>query len=221
MKILYLYGFASGPQSNKAQYFKKRFSKLEKSIDFEIFDYIPDKKSFTNLKTSKLMEKLKLYIQRNYRNDLILFGSSFGALLATWFTNLQLQQITVSKLILIAPALRFNSEFLLNTLNITASEWEERKFVLVDHYRYNEAVPLNFEFYKDLSINPPPNFQKMDIQIPTLILHSKNDEVCPVDWSIEYAAFKKKVQLEILNGDHQLLEQKDILWKHIKKFLGV
>jgi len=220
MKILYLYGFASGPQSNKAQYFKKRFSNLDESINFEIFDYIPNRKSFTNLKTSKLLENLKFYIQRNYQNDLILFGSSFGALLAIWFTNLQLQQIKVSKLILIAPALRFTSEFLLNSLDITASEWEEHKFVLIDHYRYNEAVPLSYEFYRDLKTNSPPSFQKMDINIPTLILHSKNDEVCPVEWSIEYAAIKKNIQLKILNGDHQLLEQKEILWEHIKKFLG-
>jgi alpha-beta hydrolase superfamily lysophospholipase len=220
MKILYLYGFASGPQSNKAQYFKKKFSNLVGSIDFEIYDYIPDKKSFTNMKTSVLLENLNLHIQRHYQGRLILFGSSFGALLAMWFTNLQEQQNKVSKLILMAPALRFNANSLLNILNITAEAWEQQGSVLIDHYRYGEKVPLKFGFLKDLKANPPPSFQKVDISTPILVLHAKNDEVCPVEWSIRLAKTQRMAQLKILDGDHQLLNQKKIMWRYIKKFLG-
>ncbi|MFX0173046.1 MAG: YqiA/YcfP family alpha/beta fold hydrolase [Candidatus Hodarchaeota archaeon] len=219
MKILYLYGFASGPQSNKAQFFKKKFSNLIGSIDFEIYDYIPDKKSFTNMKTSVLLENLKLYIQKHYQGNFILFGSSFGALLALWFANLQIQQNNVSKLILMAPALRFNADSLLKILNVTAEEWEEQGSVLIDHYRYGEEVPLKFGFFIDLKAKPPPSFQKVDISAPILILHAKNDEVCPVEWSMRFAKTQRMVQLQILDGDHQLLNQKDIMWKHIKKFL--
>ncbi|MFX0151919.1 MAG: YqiA/YcfP family alpha/beta fold hydrolase [Candidatus Hodarchaeota archaeon] len=220
MKILYLYGFASGPQSDKALYFKEKFSNLVGSIDFKIYDYTPNEKSFTNMKTSVILENLKSYIQRNYQDDLILFGSSFGALLAFWYANLQLQQNKVSKLILMAPALRFNAESLLDTLNITTEEWKKQEFVLIDHYRYGEKIPLKFDFYKDLKANPPPNFQEIDIAIPTLILHAKNDEICPVEWSMRYAKTQRMVQLQILDGDHQLLNQKDIMWKFIKKFLS-
>jgi len=54
MKLLYFYGFSSGPQSNKAQFFKNKFSGLKPSIEFQIVDYIPNRESFTNLRTSKL-----------------------------------------------------------------------------------------------------------------------------------------------------------------------
>ncbi len=215
MRILYLYGFASGPQSDKAQFFKNKFSSVD--VRFDIYDYIPDIKSFTNLKTSHLLEKLHSYIQKHYpKKDLILFGSSFGGLLSTWYASKHPEKI--KKLILMAPALKFSS--LISTI-LDPVIWKEQGHLPVFHYRHNKEIPLAYSFYEDISANTPPNFEKTNISIPTLILHGKSDEVVPISWSQKFAAFNQNATFHPLNGDHQLLDQKETMWNLVKEFLKI
>ncbi|MHA2247677.1 MAG: YqiA/YcfP family alpha/beta fold hydrolase [Candidatus Hodarchaeales archaeon] len=218
MRILYLYGFASGPESDKTQFFENKFSSL--SVPFDIFDYIPDKESFKNLRTSKLLENLHSYIRLNYHeDDLILFGSSFGGFLLAYYANRHPEKIR--KLILIAPALGFSASRILKILKITPSIWKEQGFVPVFHYRYNQEIPLSYSFYEDLATIPPPNFEKMITPIPTLILHGMFDEVVPLLWSQQFADNNQQVTLHELNGDHQLLDQKEKMWEIVKVFLNI
>ncbi|MFX0015365.1 MAG: alpha/beta hydrolase [Promethearchaeota archaeon] len=215
--VLYLYGFASGPQSCKAQFFKEKFSLLK--IHFDIFDYIPNEEAFSNLRTSSLLDDLHSYIQANYENSLILFGSSFGALISAWYASRYPKKI--EKLILMAPALRFSTSFICQALGTDPSIWERKGYVNVSHYRYNKEVPLNFSFYEDLLENPLPNFWKEVFLQPILIFHGKFDEVVPLIWSQEFMEFNWNVTLHTLDGDHQLLNQKKIMWKLIKEFFNI
>lgn len=218
MIILYLYGFASGPQSDKAQFFKNKFTSL--GVTFDIFDYIPDEESFRNLTTSLLLENLHSYIELNYpKEHIILFGSSFGGFLLTWYVSRHPERIR--KLILMAPALRFSVSSVCKIHGITPSLWKKQGFVLVSHYRYNREIPLNYTFYEDLLTNPPPDFKNVEIPIPTLILHGKSDEVVPVAWSQTFADLNQQVLLYTLEGNHQLLDQKEIMWELVKEFLGI
>ncbi len=218
MIILYLYGFASGPQSDKAQFFKNKFTSL--GVTFDIFDYIPDEESFRNLTTSLLLENLHSYIGLNYpKEHLFLFGSSFGGFLLTWYASRHPERIR--KLILMAPALRFSASSVCKIHGITPSLWKKQGFVLVSHYRYNREIPLNYTFYEDLLTNSPPDFINVEISIPTLILHGKSDEVVPVAWSQTFADLNQQVLLYTLDGNHQLLDQKEIMWELVKEFLGI
>ncbi|MFX1283863.1 MAG: YqiA/YcfP family alpha/beta fold hydrolase [Promethearchaeota archaeon] len=219
MHILYLYGFASGPQSNKAQFFKEKFNSLD--VPFDIFDYIPNRESFSNLKTSKLLENLHSYIELNYtkETDIVLFGSSFGAFLSVWYTSKHPER--VQNLILIAPALRFSAHLICETHGINPSLWEKQGLINVFHYRYNGEIPLKYTFYEDLVENPLPDFDKVGISIPILILHGKSDNVVPIIGSKQFADSNRQVTLHELNGDHQLLDQKDAMWDLVKDFLGI
>lgn len=212
--ILYLYGFASGPLSTKAQFFEEKFNQ---KTNFLIYDYIPDKESFTNLKTSTLLKDLHVFIQRRFPDKLILFGSSFGGLLSLWYSSLHPEKI--SKLILMAPALKFSANVIAELLEITPIEWEESGFVAVNHYRYNQEVPLSFSFYEDILTKPPPDFFQKHFSIPTLILHGKFDEVVPISWSRKLAEVNSNVTLHELKSDHQLLDQKEKIWFIIEEFI--
>ncbi|MHA1967450.1 MAG: alpha/beta hydrolase [Candidatus Hodarchaeales archaeon] len=212
--ILYLYGFASGPLSTKAQFFKKKF---HQKANFLIYDYIPDKESFTNLQTSTLLKDMHIFIQRKYPEKIILFGSSFGGLLSLWYSILHPEKI--SKLILMAPALKFSADVIAELLEITPVKWKEFGFVTVPHYRYNQEVLLSFSFYNDILRNPPPNFYKQDLSIPGLIFHGEFDEVVPISWSREFAEVNSSVILHELKSHHQLLDQKEKMWTIIDKFL--
>jgi len=213
-RLLYLYGFASGPLSTKAQFFKK---KSIGKVEFDIYDYIPDQDSFTNLQTSSILKKLHSYIEMKLPEGVILCGSSFGGFLSLWYSALHPENVI--KLILIAPALRFSASSVTKLLEITPNEWQSTGFAFLMHYRYNQMVPLAFSFYTDILNNPPPDFYRMNISIPTTIIHGINDEVVPISWSKEYLESKTNVILHELEGDHQLLDQKEMIWSIITKFL--
>lgn len=219
MHILYLYGFASGPQSNKAQFLKRKFASVD--ISFDIYDYIPDRDSFTNMKPSILIKNLHSYIEMNYSGEknLVLFGSSFGGLITTWYTYLHPDKI--KKMILMAPALGFSAQRILKMLEIPPSLWKEQEYVSIFHYRYNQAIPLAYSFYKDLLDNPPPDIKKLRILVPMLILHGKFDDIVPLLWSQLFVQNNPEVTLQILNGDHQLLDQKEVIWKFVEVFLTI
>ena len=119
----------------------------------------------------------------------------------------------------IAPALRFSASSVTKLLEITPNEWESTGFALLKHYRYNQMVPLAFSFYTDILNNPPPDFYTMNITIPTTIIHGINDEVVPISWSKEYLESKTNVILHELEGDHQLLDQKEMIWSIITRVL--
>ncbi|UCE13483.1 MAG: alpha/beta fold hydrolase [Candidatus Heimdallarchaeota archaeon] len=217
MRIVYLYGFASGPQSDKAQFFKKKFTKL--NVSFDIYDYIPNRENFTYLKTSTLLEKLNAHIKKKYSGEkVILFGSSFGGLISTWYTHLYVEN--VSKLILMAPALRFSASRICKLLEIIPSQWKKRGVVPIFHYRYDREIPLAYSFYEDILANPPPEFKDNTFSIPTLIFHGKFDETVPVEWSQELQ-FVQNVIFHTLNSDHQLLDQKNTMWNIIREFLQI
>lgn len=218
MHIVYLYGFASGPQSNKAQFFKRKFAELD--ISFDIYDYIPNKDSFKNMKLSVLIKNLHLYIGRNYfgEENLILFSSSFGGLISTWYTHLHPDKI--KKMILMAPALGFSAQRIVKLLEIHPNTWKEQGYVPVFHYRYNQEIPLAYSFYNDLIANPPPEIEKLRINVPTLILHGRLDNIVPLSWSKQFIQINPESILQILNGDHQLLDQKDVIWTFVESFLN-
>ena len=156
MQVLYLYGFASGPLSTKAQFFKQKFSLT--TINYQIIDYIPNSNAFTQMKPSLLLKLVSDYIENHHFHgeELILFGSSFGGLIASWYTYINPEN--VSKLILIAPAFKFTPIFISRTLGTSINEWKEKGIIYVDHYRYNRRTPLDYSLVKDLQSFPPPDF---------------------------------------------------------------
>lgn len=218
MNVLYFYGFASSPLSSKATFFKDKFS--NSNIDFQIMDLVPDPNSFSTMKTSELLKKGLNAINKLNEDDLVLFGSSFGGLLSNWISTIIPKK--VSKVILMAPALELNASSFLSIFEETEDNWKQNNKTMVFHYKYDKELPLNYGFYKDLKVNPPPDFTKSKIIVPTLIFHGKHDEVVPIEWSHQYYLNnKEKIILKDLDSDHQLLDQKESMWQEIRLFLDI
>ncbi|MEC9423023.1 MAG: YqiA/YcfP family alpha/beta fold hydrolase, partial [Nitrospinota bacterium] len=78
-EIIYLHGFASGPNSNKACAFKKRFEELKIPI------YAPDlqENDFENLTLSRQVKLIQSIIDDKKDKEFGLIGSSMGGYLAT------------------------------------------------------------------------------------------------------------------------------------------
>ena len=216
MKIIYLYGFASGPLTDKVQYFKKKFT--SKGVAFQIYDYQPNAEYFSGMRVSDIIKKLHEYILTNFPEEKVtLFGSSFGGLLVTLYSHLHPEK--VEPLFLIAPALRFTAEFISQTLETSFETWEKEGETLVEHSRFGGRIPLKYSFLQDLQNNPVPEFSSKDFQVKTRIFHGDNDEVVPSSWSRDFAHSNPNVIAYILDGDHQLLDQKVKMWSLIKSEL--
>ena len=99
-EYIYLHGFASSPQSGKAQYLRDRFD-IKAKIKLNILDL--NQGDFTNLSlTRQIRQTVAAFPSQEL--PIILIGSSFGGLTATWVAN-KCPQVT--SLILLAPAFGF------------------------------------------------------------------------------------------------------------------
>ncbi len=94
-------GFASGPQSSKAQFFRARFEEL--GVPFEIPQL--DEGNFETLTVSGQLA----VIDRAVRGEPVtLMGSSLGGYLAALYAS---RHPNVEKLVLLAPAFQFPSRW--------------------------------------------------------------------------------------------------------------
>jgi pimeloyl-ACP methyl ester carboxylesterase len=94
---LYLHGFASGPASGKAQWFRRAF--IERGVDLEIPDLVEG--DFENLTISGQLA----VIERVAQGEAIsLIGSSMGGYLAALYAS---RHPEVNRLVLLAPAFHF------------------------------------------------------------------------------------------------------------------
>lgn len=218
--LIYLHGFASGPESRKATFLRERLLAENNSLKFFIFDYVPSQSAFSEMRLSNLLLSIETEIpkilERRGVMQCHLVGSSFGGFLAAWFA--QEHPESIESLILIAPALRYSVKFIQSALSASPTNWKSQGFVLVDHYRYQKPVPLNYSFYQDLVTFPPPKLTYKRFKIPTLILHGRHDQVVPVSWSEEFARENSKVTLKLLPGDHRLAGLEEKIWTEIKDF---
>src|SRR5438270_3120218 len=96
-RVVYLHGFASGPQSSKARFFAQKLA--EEGIDVEIPQL--DCGDFRNLTMTRQVDVLERAVGGR---PAILMGSSLGGYLAAWYAA---RHEEVEKLVLMAPAFQF------------------------------------------------------------------------------------------------------------------
>src|SRR5438128_2592048 len=96
-RILYLHGFASGPASKKARYFRDRFA--ERGVSIEIPDLAAG--DFDHL---TITGQLGVIERAVHDEPVCLIGSSLGGYLAALYAS---QHQEAERLVLMAPAFNF------------------------------------------------------------------------------------------------------------------
>lgn len=207
MDYIYLHGFASSPNSAKAQYFYSSFAEL--GINLKIPDL--NGGDFSQLTITRQIEQVKAEFPP-FPAPVTLIGSSLGGLTAAFLAEKSLQ---VQKLVLLAPAMEFLSHWLPQLGSAKLKQWQEEQYLIVYHYAEKRSLPLSYNFVLDAA-----NYQDKQLlrPVPTLIIHGCNDEVIPITASRNYAASRPWVKLIELNSDHALA---DIItkWLQIKRFI--
>jgi uncharacterized protein len=206
-KLVYLHGFASSPQSGKAQFFRKRFA--EKGLALEIPQL--DGGDFTHLTITGQLRVVEAAVAGQ---PTILFGSSLGGYLAALYAA---RHANIEKLVLLAPAFQFPRRWQQRYPPEELELWRRLGSIPVFHYGYNREVPLGYQLMEDSrNYEDEPEFTQ-----PALVLHGSHDPVVPASISTGYAARHPNVTLRLFDSGHELTNVLEALWEETSAFLGL
>ena len=206
MQYLYLHGFASGPQSTKAPALRSRFQALGLTL------HIPDlnQGDFTHLTLTRQIQQVVPLVTP----DTVLLGSSLGGLVASWVA----EQTAVQRLVLLAPAFNFLSQWLPRLGADALAHWQQNGLLPVYHYAEQRQIPLHYGFLTDARQYADASLRRA---VPTLILHGQQDEVVSFSGSQAYAATRPWVTLKALTTDHGMTDVIDPIWQAVQTFCGI
>ena len=205
MRILYLHGFASGPSSSKARYFRARWEALGAHVE------IPDLAAgdFEHLTISG---QLAVIDSIRHSEPQVLAGSSMGGYLAALYAA---RHPEIARLVLLAPAFAFARRWPERLGAAAMERWRATRTIDVFHYAANGTRPLSYRLMEDAAAYEDfPDFRQ-----PALIFHGAQDEVVPPELSQAFAASHPNVTLEIVDSGHELLNVLDEIAPEIDSFL--
>jgi len=207
LQYIYLHGFASSPHSAKAEYICTCFAQANIKLK------IPDLNAgdFSHLTITRQLTQVASQFSHN-STPVTLIGSSLGGLTAA---HLGQQYPQVQRLVLLAPAFKFLSHWLLKLGDETLQRWQKEKYLMVYHYGDEEKLPLSYDFVKDASQYKEEALQRL---IPTLILHGRHDDVIPIQVSRSFAQKRPWVEFMELDSDHGLGNVMSEIWQAIRIF---
>lgn len=212
-RYLYLHGFASGPQSMKAQTLRSHFQ--TQGLTLEVPDL--NQGNFTYLTLSRQIDQVRGLILQD-QAPIVLIGSSFGGLTSAWLAEQPDLQGRIERLVLMAPAFHFLDQWLPRLGEDQRQRWQSEGLLSVHHYGEKRQIPLHYGFITDAQ---PYDDTQLQQPIPTLILHGRQDEVITIQASRDYASARSWVTLIELESDHALGDVQDAIWQEIQQFLAI
>jgi uncharacterized protein len=203
--ILYLHGFASGPSSSKAQYFRDYLERVGFSVA------VPDLASgdFEHLTISG---QLAVVERSAGGRPVHLVGSSLGGYLAALYAA---RHPDVSRLVLLAPAFGFVRRWPERLGAAAMENWRRNGVIEVYHYGARRDCRLGYGLIGDAAqYEDYPECRQ-----PALIFHGARDDVVPARLSQDFATGRSSVRLEIVESGHDLLNVLDYMLPKVQAFL--
>jgi uncharacterized protein len=189
-RVVYLHGFASGPQSAKARYFRALLEAAGAQVD------TPDLADgdFEHL---TIASQLAVIERVAASGPVSLIGSSLGGYLAALYAA---RHPTVRRLVLLAPAFGFAARWPERLGPAAVAAWRRTGTIEVFHYAENRNRKLGYQLLADGErFEAYPDFTQ-----PALIFHGTHDDSVPVRYSEEFAATHPNAVLEAVDDGHDL-----------------
>jgi uncharacterized protein len=205
MRYLYLHGFASGPQSRKAQFFREMLASAGVALEIPALD----QGDFEHLTITSQLD----FITRMLNGQpAILMGSSMGGYLAALYAS---RHPEIDRMVLLAPAFGFGDRWAEAFGAEKVAAWREFGSAEVYHYATRDMRRLSIDLLNDSAGQPayPPCPQ------PTLIFHGIQDDIVPIAAAGRWAAENAHTRLVSLNSGHDLLDVLDVIWEESASFL--
>ena len=205
MRIVYLHGFASSPQSSKARYFAQQFAR-------EKVEFIVPELDGGDFETLTITGQLETVAQAMAGRPAVLMGSSLGGYLAAWFASRNLQ---VERVVLLAPAFQFLRRWRERFTPDQLADWRATRKLEIFHYGAGAPRNLGYGFLEDAA-----NYEdEPDFVQPGLICHGSQDPVVPASISQAYAASHPNVDLRLYPTGHELTDVLEPMWQETRRFL--
>ncbi len=204
--IVYLHGFASGPGSRKARFFREQFARQGAELR------IPDLSEgrFENLTISGQLRVLERLAKGK---PLSLIGSSMGGYLAALYAA---RHPEVERLMLMAPAFALSRRWTEWLGREQMQNWKRTGCLPFFHYAEGRELRLGYRIIEDAG-------QYEDypgVTQPTLVFHGMHDTAVPYALSEEFARPRPNVVLKLLDDGHELLASLDTIWPATQSFFG-
>lgn len=206
-RVLYLHGFASSPQSKKAQFFRRKFA--DAGIRIEIPELAAE--GFERLTISGQLA----VVERLADGEKVsVMGSSMGGYLAALYAS---RHPEVDRVVMMAPAFGFARRWGSRIGEESLARWKSEGFLEVHHYGEGRPAKVGYQLIEDGLRHPEePNFSQ-----PGLIFHGWNDDVVPARASIEYAARCPHIKLQLFDSGHELTEVTESMWPVVGRFFSL
>lgn len=206
--VIYLHGFASGPNSKKARFFRERFAAYGTAFD------APDLAAgeFAALSLSRQLAVVERAVAGRRVH---LMGSSMGGYLAALYAAAHPGE--VKRAVLLAPAFDFAARWRERLGPEAFAAWEAAGKMTVFHYAAAGEAEVGFQLYTDALKHAA--YPEVAPATPVLIFHGRRDDVVPVELSERFAAGRANVRLRILDSDHELVDSTEVIWEETWAFL--
>ena len=203
--IIYLHGFASGPSSGKARFFRERLEAAGARVT------VPDlaEGDFEHLTITRQLEVIR---RAAGSGPVSLIGSSLGGYLAALYAA---RHPEVERLVLLAPAFGFPRRWPERLGPEQMERWRSGGTIEVYHYALDRNCPLSYGLIADAAAyEDEPEFRQ-----PALIFHGAHDDVVPAGTSERFAAGRPNVRLVIVDSGHELHDVLENMAPKVAAFL--
>lgn len=204
-RLIYLHGFASGPSSQKAQYFRTKFGEQGLTMEVPALDE-GDFRDLTVTAQLGLVERLL------GDSPVMLIGSSLGGYLAALLAARRLQ---VERVVLLAPAFGFVRRWSERLGAEAMEDWRRTGTLRIPHYGLRTDADIGYQLIEDGALYE----EYPDVRQPALIYHGDSDDIIPASLSRDFAALHPNARLVVVHSGHELTDVLDEMWEGISAFL--
>jgi hypothetical protein len=212
----YLHGFASSPDSGKAEYVRRRLAPFGVHLHAPDFN-APD---FSSLTVTRMLAQVRSAIVALPPGPVGLIGSSLGGFVAIHAaaSGTADPERPIARLVLLAPAVDFASGRDGWLSDAELERWRATGWREVFHHALGRGVPLHYGLYEDG--NRYDAFEA-EFDTPTLVFQGEQDVVVNPTRVVEWAAPRRNVRVRMLADDHRLQVHLDAIWAESAAFFGI
>jgi alpha-beta hydrolase superfamily lysophospholipase len=217
--LLYLHGFGSHQEGEKAVVFRRRARRA--GLGFCSFDFRGHGRSgggMERLTMSRNLDDAEAaagWLAERWEGPLAFFGSSMGAAAAMWLAALRREgpAARLAAGVAIAPALGLERGLAAQCGEAGLARWRESGFLRVDNPLV--SCRLGWALMEDLARHRPAALPPR-YATPTLVLQGTADDSVPWREAADFAAACRRGLVEVhlfAGGDHRLIPEVDRIWQ--------
>jgi len=214
--VVYLHGFASSPDSSKAQRFRRELARY--GVGFSCPDL--NEPAFETLTVTRMLDDVRRILASVGDGPIALIGSSLGGFVAVHAAEAAARagDGRVDRLIALAPAFDFGGNRLRQLGEHGLEEWRREGRLTVMHYASNTYRDIGYQLYSDAA---GYDAFALHATLPMLVYQGTRDETVDPEMVKKWCADRPNVTLRLVDDHHQLTASMDEIWDGAREFLGL